>query len=38
MLKNKNEDGSVKGTSNLTPVNVPGIDNVDPENGFFVTI
>lgn len=38
MLKNKNEDGSVKGTLNLTPVNVPGIDNVDPENGFFVTI
>lgn len=38
MLKNKNEDGSVKGTSNFTPVNVPGIDNVDPENGFFVTI
>jgi len=38
MLKNKNEDGSVKGTSNLTPVNVPVIDNVDPENGFFVTI
>ena len=38
MLKNKNEDGSVNGTSNLTPVNVPGIDNVDPENGFFVTI
>ena len=38
MLKNKNEDGSVKGTSNLTPVNVPGIDNIDPENGFFVTI
>lgn len=38
MLKNKNEDGSVKGTSNLTPVNGPGIDNVDPENGFFVTI
>ena len=38
MLKNKNEYGSVKGTSNLTPVNVPGIDNIDPENGFFVTI
>lgn len=38
MLKNKNEDGSVKGTSNLTPANVPGIDNVDPVNGFFVTI
>ena len=38
MLKNKNEDGSVKGSSNLTPVNVPGIDKVDPENGFFVTI
>lgn len=38
MLKNKNENGSVKGTSNLTPVNVPGIDNVDPKNGFFVTI
>lgn len=38
MLKNKNEKGSVKGTSNLTPVNVPDIDNIDPENGFFVTI
>lgn len=38
MLKNKNEDGSVKGTSNLTPVNVPGIDDVNPGDGFFVTI
>lgn len=38
MLKNKNEDGSVKGTSTLNPINIPGIDNVDPENGFFVTI
>lgn len=38
MLKNKNKDGSVNGTSNLTPANVPDIDNVDPANGFFVTI
>lgn len=38
MLKNKDANGTVKGVSNLTPVNVPNIDVVDPENGFFVTI
>lgn len=38
MLKNKDANGAVKGTLNLTPVNVPNIDVVDPENGFFVTI
>lgn len=38
MLKNKDANGTVKGISNLTPVNVPNIDVVDPENGFFVTI
>ena len=38
MLKNKNADGVVSGTLNLIPYNIPGIDDVDPENGFFVTI
>lgn len=34
MLTNKGSGGNYT----LTPVNAPGIDNVDPENGFFVTI
>ncbi|WP_303182174.1 hypothetical protein [uncultured Butyricimonas sp.] len=38
MLKNKNAYGVVSGTLNLIPYNIPGIDDVDPENGFFVTI
>ncbi|WP_337659406.1 hypothetical protein [Butyricimonas virosa] len=38
MLKNKNHKGSVTGNSPLEPRNIPEIDNVDPENGFFVTI
>lgn len=38
MLKNKNHKGSVTGNSPLAPRNIPEIDNVDPENGFFVTI
>lgn len=38
MLKNKNHKGSVNGNSPLAPRNIPEIDNVDPENGFFVTI
>ena len=38
MLKNKNHKGSVTGNSPLAPHNIPEIDNVDPENGFFVTI
>lgn len=38
MLKNKNHKGSVNGSSPLAPRNIPEIDNVDPENGFFVTI
>ncbi len=38
MLKNKNTRGEVNGNSPLAPRNVPEIDNIDPENGFFVTI
>lgn len=38
MLKNKNHKGSVTGNSPLEPRNIPEIDNVDPANGFFVTI
>lgn len=38
ILKNKNHKGSVTGNSPLAPRNIPEIDNVDPENGFFVTI
>lgn len=38
MLKNKNTKGGVSGNSPLVPRNVPEIDNIDPENGFFVTI
>lgn len=34
MLTNKGNGGNVP----LKPINVPDIDNVDPENGFFVTI
>ena len=34
MLVNKGNLGAIA----LTPVNVPEIDNIDPENGFFVTI
>ena len=38
MLKNKNTKGEVIGSSPLAPRNIPEIDNIDPENGFFVTI
>lgn len=38
MLKNKRADGTASGTLTLTPRNIPEINNVDPENGFFVTI
>ena len=40
MLKRKKADGSVETTnkSDLIAKNIPDIDVVDPENGFFVTI
>ena len=40
MLKRKKADGSIEtaNKSDLAPQNVPDIDVVDPENGFFVTI
>lgn len=40
MLKRKKADGSVETTnkSDLLAKNIPNIDDIDPENGFFVTI
>lgn len=38
MLKVKNSSGNALESSTLLPYNIPGINNTDPENGFFVTI